>query len=313
MMGTLVGITVRGNHPDALEDLVRRMFGEIGRLEGILSEWQSESAVSAVNRAAGTSPVGIPAELVEVMQLAQQVAGATSGAFDATWSALARSWAFDAPDFQPPDAKAIAAALGLVDYREVILDASAKTLLLRRPGMRLGLGGVAKAYIAERAADFAVANGVHDVLVDAGGDLVARGRNGRRKWTVGVRDPRLQGRLVATAELGDEAMATSGDYEHFAEVNGRRYHHILDPRTGTPASRSRSATVIAPSGALADALATGLFVLGPEGLHIVPAFAGVSALVVGHDGVAYVSPGGGSSPTARFRSMAKGGAVVLPR
>ena len=296
MMGTLVGITVRGDDPEMLEDLVRRMFGEIGRLEGILSEWQPGSAVSAVNRAAGKSPVQIPSELVEVMQLADQVARATSGAFDTTWSALAEIWKLETPGFKPPESKTIAVAQGLVDYRDILLDAKAETLFLRQAGMRLGLGGVAKAFVAEQAADFAVASGAHDVLVDAGGDLVARGRNGRRRWTVGIRDPRLEGSLLATANLCDEAIATSGYYEHFADVDGHRYHHILDPRTGTPASKSRSVTVIAQNGALADALATGLFVLGPEGLNIVPSFDHVAALVVDTDGVAHVSAGG----AARF-------------
>lgn len=293
MMGTLVGVTVRGVDIDTLKDMIRGIFAEIERLESLLSEWRPDSAVSAVNRAAGKNPVRVPAELIEVMQVAGQVARATEGAFDCTWAALADIWKVDELDFRPPDREATLAARGLVDFRDVELDAGKNTLFLRRAGMRLGLGGVAKAHVAERAANLAVAQGASDVLIDAGGNLVARGRGDRRPWTIGIRDSRSTA-LLATAELQGEAIATSGDYEHFAECGGRRYHHILDPRTGEPASASRSATVIAPHGALADALATGLFVLGPQGLDTISRFDGAAGMVVGDDGVAHVSAKGAS-------------------
>ncbi len=158
--------------------------------------------------------------------------------------------------------------------------------------MRLGLGGIAKAYIAERAADLAVASGVGHILIDAGGDVVARGRNGERPWTVGIRDPRSASHLLATLDLEDEVVATSGDYEHFIEVDGHRYHHLSNPRTGYPASASRSATVIAPDGALAEALSTALFVLGPSGLAMLSAFAQTAALLVDADGLIHLTANG---------------------
>jgi thiamine biosynthesis lipoprotein len=280
-MGTLVGVSVRGEDPSALEAVTAEVFGEMRRLESVLSEWSPASAVSRVNDAAGTKPVEVPREVIEVLDVALQVARATKGAFDPTWAALAPLWRLGDPaEFHPPDATAVATLRQLVDHRDVIVDTQARTVLLRRRGMRLGFGGVAKAYIAERGADFAVARGVSDVLVDAGGDIVARGRNGERPWTAGIRAPRSHGELLATVELYDEAIVTSGDYEHYVEADGRRYHHLLDPRSGWPASRCQSATVIAPSGALADALATGAFVLGDEELDVVSAWAGVAAMIV---------------------------------
>ncbi len=284
LMGTLVGVTVRGNDAEALEDLVRAIFSEIQRLESIFSEWSSTSVLFRVNASAGKTPTVVPAELVEVLDVAMQVACATAGAFDPTWAVLAACWRLDAPNFRPPSPKLIGKLLHLVDYRQVAIDRHARAVLVRRPGMRLGLGGIAKAYIAERAADFAVENGIRDVLIDAGGDLVARGRNDRRPWTAGIREPRAAGGLLATVELHDEAIVTSGDYERFVEVGGQRYHHLIDPRTGWPAHRCKSATVIARRGALADALATALFVLGAEGLDIISALGATAALVVGQDG-----------------------------
>lgn len=289
MMGTLVGITLRGDSPARLDKVAVDVFGEIERLEGMLSEWRPDSAVSSVNRAAGRHPVPIPTELAEVAQIATEVARATDGAFDCTWAALEDQWRFETAGFRVPSSDAVAAARACVDYRELVLDRETGTLFLGRPGMRIGLGGVAKAYIAERAAQVAVAEGVDDVLVDAGGDLVARGRNGDRPWMAGIRDARSAGRLLATIQLRDQAIATSGDYEHFLDVDGHRYHHLLDPRTGYPATHSRSATVVAPSGALADALATALFVLGPAGLPAVLRGGATDAFVVAADGVVHSS------------------------
>ncbi len=291
LMGTIVGVTVRGDDPVRLEQVVGDVFAELGRLEGVLSEWSPTSPVSRVNDAAGTRPVAVPVEVIEVLEVAAQVARATDGAFDPTWAALAPSWRLDAPDFRLPDRRTVAMLQRLVDYRDVIVDAEMRTVLLRRRGMRLGLGGIAKAYIAERGADLARASGVHDVLVDAGGDIVARGDRGRRPWVAGVRDPSQRAALLAAVELREEALVTSGDYEHFVTIDGTRYHHLLDPRTGWPATGCRSATVVASSGALADALATGLFVLGAGGLGLVSAWNGVAAMVVCEDGSVRVSEG----------------------
>ncbi len=297
LMGTLVAVAVRGEDRDPLESLVCAMFAEMERLEAMLSEWRPDSAISRVNRAAGVVPVPVPDEILDVMEAAGQVSRATSGAFDCTWAALADLWKVDHPDFSPPSVAAVAKARRLVDYRAVMVDWPSHTICLRRRGMRIGLGGIAKAYIAERAADLAVKSGVGHVLVDAGGDVVARGRNGDRPWTVGIRDARSAATLLATLELHDETVVTSGDYVHCIDLEGRRYHHLLDPRTGVPARASRSATVLAPRGALADALATGLFVLGPRGLGRVSKFAGVAALVVDQDGTAHLS----ANAAGRFR------------
>jgi thiamine biosynthesis lipoprotein len=291
MMGTFVGIAVRGDDPGTLEQVISGVFREIARLETILSEWRPDSDISRVNSAAGEAPVHVPSELLEVMGVADQVSRATDGAFDATWEPLSTIWKMNDPNFRPPNAEAVASARKLVDYRDVVLDVEKQSVFLRRRGMRLGLGGIAKAYIAERAADFAVANGVSDVMIDAGGDIVARGRNGERPWTIGIRDPRSNGTLLAKIELRDQAVVTSGDYEHFVDQGGRRYHHLLDPRTGYPASASRSATVVAPRGALADALATGLFVLGDRGLNAVANFDGVAALIVSKNGAIHSQSG----------------------
>jgi len=291
MMGTFVRVCVRGERASGLEAAVRCLFAEMERLESVFSEFRTDSAVSRVNRAAGKAKVRVPAELVEVLQIAERVSRASSGAFDVTWAPLARLWKLGLPGFRPPSARAVAAARRLVDFRDVQIDARERTVFLCRRGMSIGLGGIAKAHVAERAAALALEIGVRDVLIDAGGDIVARGRNGDRQWTVGIRHPRSPTRMIAALELRDEAVATSGDYERFVEVGGRRYHHLLDPRLGRPAHASQSATVRAPRGVLADALSTAVFVMGTPGLEVVSKFAGVMAFVVDANGLVSCSDG----------------------
>ncbi len=303
-MGTIVSITVRGVGREFLEAVARELFREIERLEAVLSEWREDSSLSAVNRAAGARPVPVPPELLEVVAIAGEASAATGGAFDATWRPLADLWRFDGERRHPPAARAVEARRALVDYRNVEVDARAGTVFLRRRGMRLGFGGVAKAYIAERAAAIASAAGVQGVLVDAGGDVVARGGNGGRPWRIAIRHPRSPGAALATVELRDRSIATSGDYESFFAVGGRRYHHILDPRTGYPATACQSVTVIAPSGALADALATGLFVLGPErGTSVAASKRGVGALFVAANGAVHVAGCAAAPAASRFRGF----------
>jgi thiamine biosynthesis lipoprotein len=308
LMGTFVGVTVRGPETDVLEHAIRKVFVEMERLEAMLSEWRPDSAVSRVNQSAGKAPVRAPAELIAVLEVAGRVSRATEGAFDSTWAALSNLWRLDEPNFRPPESDLVAAARKLVDYRDVVLDVEGQTVFLRRPGMRLGLGGIAKAYIAERGADLAVAEGVHHILIDAGGDLVARGRRGERPWTVGVRDPRSASHLLATLDLDHEVVATSGDYARFVEVDGHRFHHLLDPRTGYPALVSRSATVVARDGALAEALSTALFVLGPRGLAISSAFPETATLLVDDKGGVHLAASG----STRFRVVGEDAAVAGP-
>ncbi len=288
-MGTLVGVAACGPRLERLEALIGEVFAEMRRLEAIFSDRVPTSAVCRVNASAGLQPVGVPAELIDVLLTAQLVARASEGAFDPTWAPLAPLWAVDAVDFLVPSAGEVERARCLVGHRDLVVDEGSRTAFLRRPGMRLGLGGVAKAAIAERGARFALELGATAVMVDAGGDIVTRSVCGTRAWRVGVRAPGPSRRLLASFELRDEAVATSGDDERCCEMAGRRYHHLLDPRTGWPAGRCRSATVVAANGALADALATALFVMGAEGLTVIQSLGAVEALVVADGGAGSLS------------------------
>ncbi len=299
MMATIVTVTARGCPAELLEGRIREAFAEMDRLAGLFSEWNPDSPVSLVNRNAGLTPVRVPTEVLELLSRAAQVSSQTSGSFDVTWAALGDLWRFGgARAARVPPPAAVKRRRALVDFRDVVLDRDASTAFLRRKGMRLGLGGIGKGDIADAGASLLVSRGVRDVLVAASGDVSARGRNGDRPWVVAIRDPRRPSRVLGTVELHDESISTSGDYERFFMIDGRRYHHVLDPRTGYPAMASESVTVIARRGADADALATGLFVLGPE--RATAALADdpdVSAVLVGSDGRVHLA---GASRAFRF-------------
>lgn len=267
-MSTEVTISVAA--PESLEVLraIEAAFAEVARLTGVLSEWHPESETSAVNHQAGAGPVQVSADTLAVLAAASDVSQASDGAFDATCGALVGLWDFRSPNPKLPSAEQIAARLPLVDHRQVELDPGARTVRLKRQGMRLTLGGIAKGYIVDRASAVLRQRGFPNHLISAGGDMFAAGRRGARRWTIGIYHPRDR-RVVSKLALENQGAATSGNYERFVIIDGVRYHHILDPRTGRPVRGLSSVTVVADSAMLADAYATAVFVLGrDEGLAL---------------------------------------------
>ncbi|MCB1008346.1 MAG: FAD:protein FMN transferase, partial [Acidobacteria bacterium] len=218
--------------PDA-EAAARECLDLFSRLDLELSEWKEGSPLSAVNRAAGERPVAVPQELYDLLARSLDIARATDGAFDPTWAALWGLWDFRSETPALPGAEAVAARTRLVDYRRVELDAAARTVYLPERGMQLGLGAIGKGYALDRAAALLEARGRHDFLLVGGGQVLARGKKGKRPWRIGVRDPRGGARdLFARVDVSGASLSTSADNESFFFVDGARYHHILDPRTG---------------------------------------------------------------------------------
>ncbi|HVS02194.1 MAG TPA: FAD:protein FMN transferase, partial [Thermoanaerobaculia bacterium] len=262
------------------------------RLEGDLSEWRQGSPLAAVNAAAGGGAVPIPPDLLQLLGRGRALGELTGGAFDVTWAALWGLWDFRAASPVVPPPQAVARQAALVDYRRLELDPAAGTARLPLPGMKVGLGGIAKGYALDRAAELLDGRGLDSWLLVAGGQVLARGSRGGRPWTVGIRDPRgAADELLATVAVGDLSLSTSGDYESFFERDGVRYHHVLDPRTGWPARGVRSATVVAAEATLADALSTAMLALGPdEGLELARR-AAVEAVLVDAAGRVAVTPG----------------------
>ncbi len=284
MMATYVAVTVCGEGPK-VDAAVRDAFAEMQRLADLLSEWLPDSAVSKVSAQAGVAPVPVPPELFDVLVAGKAASAATAGAFDVTWAALAGLWHFDGRA-ELPSVEDLARQRALVGDADLVLDAKARTAFLRRKGMRLGLGGLAKGYVAQAGADLLVARGFPNVLVAASGDITARGQNGDRPFTVAIQDPRRTGQVVATLALVNASVSTAGDYEHAFFLGGRRFHHILNPRTGEPASGAASVSVLSKRGVWADALDTGLLVLGvEEGAKAANELADIGALLIDDQGL----------------------------
>ncbi len=298
MLGTLVEIQAWAEQLDdsGLRRAIQEAFDEIRRVESEMSVNIDGSVIQRINESAGQTQVAAPASLISVLDSARQVSELSGGAFDVTIGAVYHLWDFASENSaKPPQPDAIARNLRNVDYTRVEVSATSGTVRLPMRGMRLDLGGLAKGYAIDVAARALVGAGVHNFIVNAGGDMFVSGRrlNGER-WRIGVKHPRRPGELMYTLFLTDRAVVTSGDYERFFEYNGKRYHHVLDPTTGYPAEACQSVTVVAQEATVADALATAVFVMGPKrGLELVDLLTEVEALIVDADREQWHSKGFG--------------------
>lgn len=281
LMATLFRIDVVVDDPALGRAAIDAAFTTIENAELVLSNWDEESQISRLNRAAGVQPMVVSHELLAVLQRALAVAELTSGAFDISFASCGGLWSIR--DRRIPSDDELQACLTHVNYRNVALDLERSAVQISDPETQLGIAGLAKGYRVDSAAQVLVDRGIVDFVVDGGGDMrVSTGSPGT-SWPICVAHPRRDTPL-GTIGVTSGAIATSGDYEWFFEHKGVRYHHILDPSTGYPARRSASATVIAPTAVDADALATGLFVMGPaEGLALAERLPGVEAMVIAPD------------------------------
>ncbi len=300
MMGTTVTVTLVGGTPEKAREGFDAAFGAFERVNQVMNEWRPDSELSAVNRKAGDGEwVAVPEDLCAALRRGVKGAEQTGGLFDPTWAALRGMWRFGT-DLTPalPDTAELKKRCALISYKELEFAPAAGGgapgcgVRLKRAGMQLGLGGLAKGWGVDEAVKKLRAQGFKDFFVQAGGDFYAAGKKAGRPWKVGIRDPRGEPDSVfAVLEVSDAAFSTSGDYENFFVLEGKRYHHIIDPRTCYPAAASRSATVLAPSAVDAEVLTKSVFILGgQEGLALAEKH-GASAVVVTGDNQVRVSPG----------------------
>ena len=270
------------------------VFAEFERLEAQMSTWRPNSDVLRVNAAAGVQAVAVAPDVREVLRRARQISEWTDGTFDVTFGALTDVWKFDHDqDNSIPTPQAIRARLPLIDYRQIEIDDRAGTVFLKRTGMKIHLGGIGKGYAVERALGILRRAGLRDFMIQAGGDLYVGGHKDGRPWRLGINDPRgAAGQSFATVDLTDSTFSTSGDYARFFMKDGVRYHHILDLSTGQPARLCRSVTIVAGSPVLADAIAKGVFILGPvTGMALVERIPDLEAVIVSATNEVLVSSG----------------------
>jgi len=260
-MGTIVTVTFIGD-PATAGGVSAAVFREIDRIEGVMSARRAGSDIARVNSKASREAVKVSDETAAILLRSEQISEETDGAFDVTFAALEPLWDFRAPSFTPPPSSRVKALLPLVNYRNMRIEKN--SISFARPGMRIGLGAIAKGYAVERGIAVLKRCGVRDAIVEAGGDLQAIGDRHGRRWTAGLRHPRKQSILLTIELEHGDAVATSGDYERCVVRGNTRYHHIIDPRTGFPTQTFSSVTVVSKNPVLSDAYATAIFVMGMD-------------------------------------------------
>ena len=296
VMSTEVTFSIWTADRAAAERAFEAAYAEAVRIERLMTDWEHpgepDSEIIRINKAAGKEAIQVSAETLSVIQTALEMSRRSGGAFDITFAAMRGLWKFDEDlDKAIPPAAELTRRRRLINWRDVLLDAKAGTVKLRRAGMRIGLGGIAKGYAVDRCAAVIRGQGFRDFMVQAGGDLYVAGRKGAANWMVGVRDPRGGPRdVIARMPIEDHAFSTAGDYERAFILAGKRYHHIIDPKTGYPATASRGVTIFAPSALMADALDDAVFILGPKkGLALVSSYPDCAAVIVDRENKVWTS------------------------
>lgn len=290
LMGTLVDIAAVADDPAQLQAAQAAAFDRMSRLVSVMSHYEPTSRVAAINLAAGLQPVPVEPELMQVLAMARRVSQRSGGAFDVTIGSVGR-WHFDAQYPQMPTPGYISAHLPVVDWRKLILNDRAGTAYLTKRGMRIDLGGIAKLPILQAGLDSLRQHGITNALINGGGDVVAMSDHASRPWRVGIRDPRQPARLLAALDVRDGFVASSGDYERFFVRDGKRYHHVLDPKTGYPTQGPHGVTLVGRDLASVNGLGAAAMVLdAPAGRDLIRSTRGVEALIAGSNGSLWVTP-----------------------
>jgi thiamine biosynthesis lipoprotein len=295
VMGTVVTVSIWTDDEVGAAKAAAEAFAEFRRIDNLMTTWKADSDISKINSAAGAKkPVAVSPEVFGLIDRSVQVSRQTGGAFDITVGAFRGVWKFDEDRDGTIPAKAeVMEKRKLVNYRWIELNKKNRTVRLKKRGMQITLGGIAKGYAVDRGVAVLRKAGFVDFILQAGGDLYVSGKRGSRPWRVGIRDPRgARDATFAIAEVEDHTFSTSGDYERSVIKDGVRYHHILDPTTGYPAKRSRSVTVMAKDALTADAWDTALFIIGYEkGMKLVEKMADLEAVFVDGNNEVHVSSG----------------------
>ncbi len=290
LMGTEVSVELW--HEDPLEGMTaaRAVMAEYHRINALMSTYIEDSEISRLNREAANGAFVVGQELFDLVARSLELAHLSGGCFDITYDSV--GFLYDLRAGIVPSDDERRGKLPLINYRAVELDARARSIHYRQPGMRINLGGIAKGYAVERGAAILRDRGVRHALLNAGGDSRVVGDRRGQPWMIGVRDPRARDAVVARLPLVDEAISTAGDYERFFDRDGVRYHHILNPTTGLPSTGVHSVTVIGPDATMTDGLDTAIFVMGVQkGMALIASLPHYEAVIVDDHGKLFYSDG----------------------
>jgi thiamine biosynthesis lipoprotein len=292
LMGNRFEISVVADEEGWALERIQAGVEEIQRIEKLLTTYDENSETNQINRQAGIAPVPVSRETFDLIERSIRISAVTQGAFDITYgSADRRFWNFDTHMKSLPDRKTAREMVRLINYRNILLDQTHTTVFLKEKGMRIGFGGIGKGYAAEKAKALMKEMGTGSGLVNASGDLTAWGyQPDGTPWTIGISNPDDPKKVVSLLNITDMALATSGNYEKYVMIDGKKYSHTIDPRTGLPVTGIKSVTIICPNAEIADAMATPVMIMGIKaGLDMINQIHQMETIIIDDENKVYAS------------------------
>jgi thiamine biosynthesis lipoprotein len=283
LMGNRFEISVVADDMQWADERINDAVTEIRRIEALLTTFNENSQTNLINQNAGIAPVKVDKEVFNIIERSIRISQLTQGAFDISYGSIdKRLWNFDQTLTSLPDHKTARQLVRLINYRNIILDESNSTVFLKEKGMRIGFGGIGKGYAAECTKQLLLAKGVTSGIVNASGDLTAWGyQPGGQPWTIGIADPDNAHYAFSHLNITNMAIATSGNYEKFILVNGKKYSHTIDPKTGLPVTGIKSVSIISQNAEIADAMATPVTIMGVRaGLDMINQVKGLACIII---------------------------------
>ncbi|HEY4540240.1 MAG TPA: FAD:protein FMN transferase [Faecalibacter sp.] len=265
LMGSRFKITLVDTDSISVEKNINKAIDEMVRIENLISDWKPTSQVSQINQNAGIQPVKVDQEVIDLTKRALYFSKITEGAFDISFAAMDRIWKFDGSMEEIPTSSAIQKAIEKIGYQHIIINEEASTIFLKKPGMKIGFGSTGKGYAADKARELMLQLGINAGIIDASGDMTTWGTQPDGKpWRIGINNPFNRYQMADILSLKKAAVTTSGDYEKFVVIDGKRYSHIINPKTGMPSTGLTGVTVIGPNAEMCNGFSTSMMVLGKE-------------------------------------------------
>jgi thiamine biosynthesis lipoprotein len=292
LMGNRFELSVISDNAQWAYECIEAAITEISRIEKLLTTYKDDSETNKINTNAGIAPVKVTKEVFDLIERSLKISSLTQGAFDITYGSIdKRLWNFDKQMTSLPDEKIAKELVRLINYKNVILDKENYTVFLKEKGMRIGFGGIGKGYAAEKAKHLLKELGIQSGIVNAAGDLTTWGVQPNGKpWTIGIADPEAAQHAFSSFNITDIAVATSGNYEKFVVIDGKKYSHTIDPKTGLPVSGIKSVTIINQNAEIADAMATPVMIMGIKiGLDMINQIKGLACIIIDDQNKIYTS------------------------
>ncbi|OCB72703.1 thiamine biosynthesis lipoprotein [Flavobacterium glycines] len=292
LMGNNFTISVVADNESFAQENINLAIAEIRRIEQLFTTYNNNSQTNLINQNAGIKPIVVDKEVFDLIERSIGISKITQGAFDISYGSIDKSlWNFDKTMTSLPSAEQAKKMVYLINYNNILLDKEDCSVFLKEKGMRIGFGGIGKGYAAEMAKNILIKNNVVSGIINASGDLTTWGVQPNGKpWTIGIANPDLPAAAFSYIEISNKAVATSGNYEKFIMIDGKKYSHTIDPKTGLPISGIKSVTIISSNAEFADAMATPIAIMGIKaGLYLIDQIPDLYCIIIDDNNKIYTS------------------------